>query len=196
MSFIEKGQSLPQEINEKTMAGLVACALRQEYAGARAAIKRIETATGISQNCVRKWYRGSNAPESVHLLELARIYPCVLRMILELIGRSDVWDACVRNSIPQKMQAEHSTGHLKRVVYYDKFVVIGVIVNLMIGCQLNQRQLWFLGRLQQGHKVKVDDISAVWRVHFRTAQRDITGLRRASLIRLAGVRREGCYELV
>lgn len=196
MSFVEKDQSLPRQINEKNLAVLVAGALRQEYAGSQAAIKRIETATGISQYCVRKWYRGSNAPKSVHLLKLAEIYPSILRMILEVIGRSDVWDACVRNSIPQKMLTEHSTWHLKRDVYYDKFVVISVIVNSLIGYQLNQRQLWFLGRLQRGHTVKVDDISTMWHVNFRTAQRDIMGLQKASLIRFVGVQKEGSYELV
>jgi Fic family protein len=60
---------------------------------------------------------------------------------------------------------------------------------------LNHRQLWFLGRLQQGWFPNAENIETTWRVSLRTAQRDIATLVDIGLVRFTGARKTGWYEL-
>ncbi len=168
--------------------------MRKEHAKSDAAVKRIERITGANSNSIKKWISGRHAPKSGHLLLLAKSYPHILRMVLELIGRSDVWDICAQQSIPQKMLANSLRKTVEKRVYYDRFVGVNVVVDSHIAGQFNQRQLWFLGKLQQGHKLKTNDIAPVWRVTARTAQRDIAGLMEARLIQFTGAPRNGHYQ--
>lgn len=61
--------------------------------------------------------------------------------------------------------------------------------------QMNQRQLWFLGQLQQAHEVHLDDLIKVWLVHERTAKRDIAGLLGAKLLLAVRSGRKCRYQL-
>jgi hypothetical protein len=47
---------------------------------------------------------------------------------------------------------------------------------------LNQRQLWFLGLVQQGYQVKAADIASFWGVSSRTAKYDMADLVRLRLV--------------
>jgi len=195
MPSTQKGKELLATIKENIMATLVSGILRQEQPKSDAAIKRIALTTGLDQNNIAKWYNGRNAPKSANLLKLAKPYPNMLRMILERIGRSDVWELCVQHGIPQKMLSERQKTFVRQSINSDRYVSINVVVDALVGSKLNKRQLWFLGRLQQGNKIKADDIVAAWRVDPRSARRDIAGLVKNHLIRFAGARKNGKYEL-
>jgi len=195
MSCTTKGNDLPAAITDAMVAALVSGILRQEQPKSDAPMKRIELATGVNRNSISKWYNGSNAPKSSHLLMLAKAYPNILRMMLEIIERGDVWELCVKHSIPQKMTDARPQKPPRPSIYSDRFVSINVVVDSLVSGQLNQRQLWFLGRLQQGISVKAEDIVPVWRTTFRTARRDIAGLVAARIICFTGARKKGRYEL-
>jgi len=195
MSRTQEGNELPVAITDKMVAALVAGILRQDQPKSDAPMKRIELATGVNRNSISKWYHGSNAPKSAHLLLLAKSYPNILRMILQLINRGDIWELCLRHSIPQKMLSARPKTRTRQSIYKDRFVSINVVVDALTSGQLNKRQLWFLGRLQQGDSVKAENIVSVWRSTPRTARRDIAGLIAVRLIRFTGARRNGRYEL-
>jgi Fic family protein len=81
----------------------------------------------------------------------------------------------------------------KTKIYSVSSVTINVTLPLTQASNLNQRQLWFLGRVQQGLTSKADDIEAAWGVTLRTAKRDIAGLIDLQLIRFSGARKNGRY---
>lgn len=62
--------------------------------------------------------------------------------------------------------------------------------------QLNQRQLWYLGQLQQGEQMIASNIVETWRVHSKTARRDVKGLLEAKLIVAIKIGRINRYELL
>jgi len=195
MSRTPEGKELLASITDNMIAALVSGILRQAHPRSDTPIKRIALVTGANHNNIAKWYHGSNLPKLRNFLMLAKHYPNMLRLMLQLIGRGDVWELCVQHGIPQKMLSERPQTHPRQRVYSDRFVSINVVVDSLISSKLNQRQLWFLGSLQQGYNVKVEDIVTVWKITCRTARRDITGLKDTWLIRFAGARRNGHYEL-
>lgn len=77
----------------------------------------------------------------------------------------------------------------------DKSVTIQVSISPGIAGQLNQRQLWFLGKLQQRDEVKVSDIAALWCVTMRTAKRDVADLKKRKLVIFVGAGKTGRYIL-
>jgi len=196
MSCTREGKELPAIITDKRVAALVAGILRQEYPKSDAPIKRIALTSELNRNTIAKLYNGRNAPNTANFLMLVRGNPSMLRMMLELIDRSDVWELCVQNGIPQKMRLSHPGTHPRQGIYSDRFVSINVVVDLQAGGQLNRRQLWFLGKLQQGKRVKAESIVSKWRSTPRTARRDIAGLMAARLICFIGARRNGHYEIM
>ena len=68
-------------------------------------------------------------------------------------------------------------------------------ISLNRASQLNQRQLWFLGMLQQGYVIKAEHVTATWNVSLRTAKYDIATMAETGLIRFVGTRRTGSYEI-
>jgi predicted DNA-binding ribbon-helix-helix protein len=61
---------------------------------------------------------------------------------------------------------------------------------------LNQRQLWFLGAILDGERLRAEDIARSWQVVHRTAKRDVAGLQEQKLIRYTGAKKTGRYEIV
>ncbi|MFN9114969.1 MAG: hypothetical protein ACK5XN_33325 [Bacteroidota bacterium] len=78
----------------------------------------------------------------------------------------------------------------------DKFVLIRVRLDAHKAVQLNQRQLWFLGQLQQGYKMRAEDLVDTWHVHSKTAGRDVKTLQEANLISSSKHGGYRWYELV
>lgn len=77
----------------------------------------------------------------------------------------------------------------------SKIVSINVTLSVKDAIKLNQRQLCFLGKLQQGMNAKADDIMNPWKVSSRTAWRDIARLEEMGLIQFVGSNKFGQYEL-
>ncbi len=195
MSFNQNNQVLPAKITDKMVAGMVSNALRIEHTYSSAVVKRIGRLTGASLHSVTKWYQGLNAPKSGHLLMLARVYPNVLRVILEMIDKREVWEVCEQMLLRDRKASLFHNQLLEEEIYRVKFVPINVVVDSKIIPNLNQRQLWFLGRLQVGVSLKALDIQTVWQVSEKTAKRDISNLVKAKLIKFLGAKRNGYYAL-
>ncbi len=186
MSFTNKDHYLPCRISDEMIAEHVSTALRQEHANISAALKHIERITGIPAKTASKWHKGEYAPKSRHLLTLAAHYPEVLQAVCELMGMGPVWRQAVRMGAVETMRArlnERWEKWNKLSMERDKFVLIRVRVDAQTAVQLNQRQLWFLGQLQQGFRMRAEDVVDTWRVHGKTARRDMKGLQDAGLIK-------------
>lgn len=198
MSFLKSDRLFPIEpelSHERHVADFIAQALRQEYEEVHSAVKVIGRQTGAHPRAIRNWYDGVNAPNCTHLITLARHTPVILETFLGLTGHKTIWE----------FYRKHGNGHdysmrIRKIAskansYDDKFVTINVSVALKIGGELNQRQLWFLGRLQGGDTPKAEAIVLLWGVTLRTARRDVAGLVEKGLVQFVGANKTGFYEV-
>lgn len=187
----KKGENL-----DRKMAEMIAAALRQDYEQKYSSVKEIARHTDASLSTIRKWYEGQNPPNSKHLVMLARHSENVFRALLELAGKPEIWELYQQELSARNQSAYEPEKEPLNNFYTAKSCGINVVIDSAAAGQLNQRQLWFLGCLQQGSKVKSDDIMAAWQVSVRSAETDIAGLVKAELIRFVGARKTGCYEAV
>ena len=188
MSCPVMGKTLPNPITDYQVALLVAKILRAEHLQSDAVVKRIARATGANTETVKKWYNGQNAPSAAHLITLMRTYPSIYQTVMGLaeLIRPDP-GPCGGPSL--------SPNGIKSEIYTDNFVGINVLVPLALKGKLNERQLWFLGRLQQKETVRGNDIALVWGVTARTAERDVAALVAVDLVFYRGPRKIGKYQL-
>ena len=198
MSPKETGNKLTGETREKLerkIARLVAAALREDYGDERHAIKRISRDIPIdSLNTIKAWYEGRNAPNSAHLIMLARHSPSVMAVLMDMLGNRDVWER-YQHELSSSANAGKSAKNVSlEKVYTEKSFGINVRIDFAVGSKLNARQLWFLGLLQQGHALKAEHIAVTWRVTARAGETDIAGLVKAKLVRFVGARKTGRYE--
>ena len=195
MTILNFSQFPPVRITEQELANLIAKALRCEHQNDSAVIKRIDQKIDVSPHIIYRWYRADKPPKSTHLLRLASVYPEVLRTILEVIGRSDVWELCLAENIPQKMYARTEFNHAERPIYTIKYDTINTTINSEISVKLNQRQLWFVSELQKGKKLKAEDIIKKWDVSIATSRRDISELLKHEVIIFIGANKNGFYKI-
>ncbi len=196
MSFQNFSQVLLSSIDDQSVATMVANALRHEHQDDTSVVKEIGRITGASLHTINKWCQAINAPKSAHLIMLAGVYPQVLKGLLEMIGRADVWEVCLAENIPEKMHPKTAVSRPENPIYRDKYVPINVMVNLDVAIKLNHRQLWFIGELQRGKKLKADDIATQWWVSHKTAKRDIASMLEYNAICYNGARKNGFYTVV
>lgn len=196
MSFQNFSQVLLSSIDDQSVATMVANALRHEHQGDTSVVKEIGRITGASLHTINKWCQAINAPKSAHLIMLAGVYPQVLKGLLEMIGRADVWEVCLAENIPEKMHPKTAVSRPENPIYRDKYVPINVMVNLDVAIKLNHRQLWFIGELQRGKKLKADDIATQWWVSHKTAKRDIASMLEHNAICYNGARKNGFYTVM
>lgn len=188
MSYPVMGKTLPNPITDYQVALLVAKILRAEHIQSDAVVKRIARATGAHTETVKKWYNGQNAPSAAHLITLMRTYPTIYQTVMGLAEWTPFDPSpCGGLSL--------SPNRIKSEIYTDNFVGINVLVPLALNAKLNERQLWFLGQLQQKGAVRGSDIARVWDVTERTAERDVAALVAAGLVFYRGSRKVGKYLL-
>ncbi len=65
----------------------IATALRTDFGGAPAAVKRLARATGANGRTVRNWFEARNGPSGHHLVALMRHSPSVAEAVLGMSGR-------------------------------------------------------------------------------------------------------------
>lgn len=184
MSFPKNDQVFP-DISEEELAQIIAYALRKNHGHFGSAVKQIGRLINAEPRTIRNWYEGRNAPSLRHFLILARHSPSLVESFLSLAGHGDMVDLFDGTDIVSNVP--------KTKIYSVSSVTINVTLPLTQASNLNQRQLWFLGRVQQGLTSKADDIEAAWGVTLRTAKRDIAGLIDLQLIRFSGARKNGRY---
>ena len=150
MSPTQIERDLLPRITDAMIAKSVADALCREHADIHSAMKQIERITGINALTASNWYKGRYAPKSSYLLMLAAHYPEILHVLCTLVGMEALWQQALSLGLVDTMHARLNKKWKRTVVIGDKFVPIHVRVDARIAIQLNQRQLWFLGHLQQG----------------------------------------------
>ncbi len=195
MSFRNTNHNLLNAITDDSVAGMISAALRLEHRQDSSSVKHIRARTEISRHTIAKWYQAANAPKSAHLLELASIYPEVLKGVLYLIGRKDLWRYCLLKEIPTKMGRAQGSHIVQNDGYSDKFVHLDVILNRELAVQMNERQIWFVGELQKGRHIRATDIVKVWNKNLRTARRDIQEILELGIIEYRGARKTGHYRI-
>lgn len=198
MSPVRNDRYLLPKITDEIIAKRVSDALRQEHKNVHAAIKQIERITGIKALTARHWYDGVYAPKSRHLLMLAVYYPQVLYAVCEIMSPETISSNGIDMHAAKAMQTHlerHWEGWKKPQAIGDRSVTIRVRVDRQYAGQLNQRQLWFLGQLQQGMAIHAGDLVKTWDVHIRTAKRDIAGLLESKLVNAKRSGRKCSYEL-
>jgi hypothetical protein len=172
----------------REIAHRIAVALRADYGNKYSSIKQISKHTQASLSTIKKWFDGHNPPNSANLITLARRSPSVLRVVLELIENPT--ELSVKKEVPPTAVIAALPAF-----YSEKSFGINVRVDFAVGSQLNARQLWFLGLLQQDHKLKAEHIAVTWCVTHRTGESDIAELMRLKLVRFTGTKKAGHYEI-
>ena len=195
MSPTQIERDLLPQITDAIIAEKISSALRSEHADVHSAIKQIERITGINALTASNWYKGRYAPKSSYLLILARHYPEVLRALFMLLGMEPLWQHVVSLGFAETMHTKLSEKRNQRSAIGDKPVTIHVRVDRHLTRQMNHRQLWFLGQLQQGHEMHIQSLMDVWDVHSRTAKRDLSGMMEARAIVAIRSGRKCRYEL-
>lgn len=202
MSFSKVDQVFPikpKAVSDAEFSRIVALALRHDFGDTPSAIKRIGQLTGANLRAIKNWYEARNTPSSGHLLLLARSSPTLLQFILKQIGGEDLWDAfsLLNAGIENKKTTEPpEQTSSNNEIYGAEYCTIKVSITPGVAWSLNQRQLWFLGILQQGGSPKAEDIVATWKVSIRAARYDVGELSKAGLIRFLGSKKKGKYEAV
>ena len=155
-------------------------------------IKIIHDKTSIGCNTIKRWHGGQNPPSCEHLIVLALHYPAVLKMILELSGHGYL----VPHVQPSSKSEPGSSGEETGDIYSAENCTINLSLPPRIAHKLNQRQIWFLGQLQQEQKVKANHIVLQWRVSTRSAKTDIKKMILMQLVRYDGAKKGGKYILI
>jgi hypothetical protein len=166
--------------------------LDEKYQNARSVPKQIGKIAGVAPDTVRKWRSGCNSLCLGHFLLLAKVYPEVLQAMLDLVGHESV-SVTPNQTVFDEPEAPKSTPLGK--IYSAKYCTINFNLSLDIARRLNQRQLWFLGLLQQNQRINADDIAIVWDVSARMAKYDVETLLEQGLIRFRGAKKNGWYEV-
>ena len=199
MSPNEVGKKLTDKTGEKLdykIACMIANALKQDYGNERHAVKRISRDMPIdSLNTIKAWYKGKNPPNAGHLLMLATHSPSVMRVVMELLGKQGFWERYQQEFLTETLATGVTQNRPSTKIYTEKSFGINVRIDFAVGSKLNARQLWFLGLIQQGHKLKADHIAVTWRVSSRAGEADIAGLVKAQQIRFEGSKKTGFYKL-
>jgi hypothetical protein len=199
MSVSKKDQLFPSHYSseiERRIANAVARALREEYGELTSAVKWIGRKTGAHPRAIKNWYEARNAPNSVHLLMLARSSATVLRVLMELIERADLAEFCERGFLEVEMHDIKWRKSARLKFYGEEYFTINVRLSSQVAPKLNQRQIWFLGILQGGLDARASDIVSTWGVTLRAAKFDIADLKQMKLIRYVGARKSGRYMYV
>lgn len=170
-------------VTDAELAELVAAALRQDYEDLPSAVKQIGLRTGANLRAIKNWYEARHAPSSSHLLTLARSSPGILKLVLEQVGGSDLFDAF-------QLLGGQSSGQKIRPPYVPINVPIKTTQPI-----LNERQSWFLGVLESEMQIRITDIVARYGVSLKTAKRDVAWLKSCNLILFIGARKTGRYQL-
>lgn len=181
---------------DRKIALMIAAALRADYGEQYSSIKQIAKHTDASLSTIKKWYEGRNPPNSCNLIQLARHSPSVLRVLMELVGRQEVWERYQNELSAIKTSGDGAGNVPPPIIYPEESFGINVRIDFAVGNKLNARQLWFLGLLQNGHTLKAEHIAVTWQVTVRAGEADIAGLVKAKLIQFVGAKKTGRYEII
>ncbi len=91
--FPKKGRKFPigrNTITEEEFAQVIGSALKVEFGSTRNATKTIMKWTGVSGRTAKNWLNGTNAPNGVNLILLARESNAVLKAMMLMAERPEM----------------------------------------------------------------------------------------------------------
>lgn len=172
---------------EEKVGELVSRALREEHEREASPMKKISKKTSIAPDSVKRWYTSKKPPSLGHFLMLVQNYPEILKAFLGMVGHgylaAHVGPVAVANNEGETLPSV--------AVFRDISDIPNVPKN-----PLNERQAWFLIRLQRTGEARAEDIAAHFKVAIKTARRDIEGLKMTGKVRFIGSKRMGAYEII
>lgn len=71
----------------------IAGALRTDFGGSTASVKRLARMTGANERSVRNWFDARNGPSGQHLVTLMRHSPAVVEAVLAMAGQGSLIEA-------------------------------------------------------------------------------------------------------
>lgn len=191
MSFHKTAQVF-SELTQEEIAKLIAEMLRDQYGKTGSARKIIGRKMGVDPRTVKNWYEGKSAPSLAHFLILARSSPMIASWFLECCG----YDALAEILLARSRVEENGATTPRLEFYSIKIDPIKMKNSLEAIQNLNQRQVWFYGQIQQGKLITVRDLVEIWQIGSATAKRDIAGLVDLELITYVGSKRTGFYMVI
>ncbi len=195
MSYKKMGNKFPAvtaAFVEEEITNQVKEILHKVHQDYSSCVKIIHDKTSIGCNTIKRWHAGQNPPSSEHLIILALHYPAVIKMILDLSGYGYLIPHVAPGSTTDTDAVISAPEAFPDV---EKNVTINVTIKSKTA-NLNERQVWFLEGLKTGQNITARDICRQWPDGLRTARRDISVLKELNLIRRAGGKKTGRYEII
>jgi len=193
-----KGVLATRQIYAQTIAEL----LRKEHGDSHRAIKQIMRQTHASERTVKHWLSGQHGPDTVFFLRLVVSSPVIRAFILGIIEGpvaaklSGPVDRYALAAARSAYVVGEFAGGRRSADHRHNDPIDGPNRDPMNDpdrAELNERQYWFLARVEEGSRCGASEIMALWQVSLKTARRDIATLKTANLICYVGSRRRGRY---
>lgn len=194
MSRRKTGRKSVSQSPDRELAQFVSTALREDFGAMSSAVKQIAQITGARISTVTNWYQGKNVPGVRYLLLLARSSPSILRFVLIEIGGELLLDA-YGIFAARATSADAGRPGPRKLDFAARNVSENVSMTPLKGLAplFNQRQQWFISKLETNPSTTAADIATYWNVGVRTAWRDIEILKSSRRIIFVGSRRSGHY---
>ncbi len=177
------------------VANEIAKFLRYEHENEGAAIKRIgasikkELDEVRSFRTVRNWYEGRCCPNLYSFITLAKAYPGLILLFLNLCNRSDL--AILVSTYEKVIKTKED--HPQVQIYKVDFDILNQEKNWEAILDINMRQIWFYEQLKEGQKISAKHLAHFGKVGIATARRDIQKLKNLGLVCFVGARKNGYY---
>lgn len=203
----KKGRRLP--VWEGVLSGrdaytqTIAELLRKEHGDSHRAVKQLMRQTHASERAVKHWLSGQHGPDTVFFLRLAVSSPIIRVFLLGLIEKpaaNSSADHVDRNSLSAARAAyvagENTTAVPRKRQWHNDpmYDPDRDTIDDPEPAELNERQRWFLARVEAGDRCSANEIVSAWQVSLKSARRDIAGLKAQRLIQYVGSRRKGRYK--
>ncbi len=193
MSFTKIDPLFPglnEEITNEKLAEIVAYSLQEDFGQCTSTIKTIGQTTGANLRTIRNWNDGLKVPSSLHFVQLLQASPTLRKWFLSYLFGEDFWDdyRLIKGLEQSSLNSMKTQSGDAKTGQND--VPINVPINL------NERQKWFLIKLESDKNTAAEDIAQQFNVTKKTAKRDISDLKAKHMIQFHGSRKTGCYEII
>ncbi len=193
MSFTKMDPLFPglnEEITNEKLAEIVAYSLQKDFGQYTSTIKTIGQTTGANLRTIRNWHDGLKVPSSLHFVQLLQASPTLRKWFLSYMFGEGFWDDYRLIKGLERSSFNTMKTHSSEAKTGQNDVPINVPINL------NERQKWFLIKLESDKNTAAEHIAKQFSVTKKTAKRDIADLKAKHMIQFHGARKTGCYEII
>jgi hypothetical protein len=200
----KKGRRLPAWkgalAGRQAYANTIAELLKREHGRSHRAVKQVMELTDASERTVKHWMAAQHGPDTVFFLRLLANSPVIRAFVVGIIDSTHVPDHGFQyggnRNLNEGQALETSSTFQRELTAGDRInVTMDDPIIDPINDGLNERQRWFLARVETGARCRAEEISIHWRVSAKTARRDVAAISALGLIRFTGARRNGRYRL-